>query len=89
MLKDVEATLRAMLPHQEGLLLRPAIVTHSARKISQKYKKLHQQSLKYSPLALHSRPRHKKKDWRFRNRVGSKALRHKKVGFITVSTCVL
>ncbi len=48
MLKDVEAKFRGMLPHEGGLLLRPALVTHSAKMISQKYKKLHQKSLKYS-----------------------------------------
>ena len=73
MLKDVETKSRAMLPH-ESILLRPALVTHSA-KITQKYKKLHQRSLKYSSLALHS----KKKDWHFRNHVGSKALKHKNI----------
>lgn len=87
MLKDVEAKFRATLPQQEGILLRPAIATHSAKKISQKYKKLHQKSLQYSSLRVHSKVHDKKRDWRFRNRVGSKALSHKKVGIITIS-CV-
>ena len=67
MLKEVETKLRAMLPHQDGILLRPALITHSAKKVSQKYKKLNQRSLKYSALSLHSKGRHKKKDWRFGN----------------------
>ena len=84
MLKDVEAKFRATLPHQDGILLRPAIVNTLSKKISQKYKKLRQRSLKYSSLALHLKALHKKKDWCFRNRVGSKALRHKKVEILQV-----
>ena len=45
MLKDVETNFRAILPHQDGILLRPALITHSAKKVSRKYKKLHQRSL--------------------------------------------
>ena len=79
MLKDIETKLRTVLPHQDGLLLRPALITHTAKKVSKKYKKIHQRSLRYSSLSLHSKARQKKKDWHFRNRVGGKALRHKKV----------
>ena len=88
MLKDVETKFRAMLPHEEGLLLRPVLITHSAKKISQKYKKLHQRSLNYSSLALDSKAYHKK-DWRFRNRVGSMALRQKGRDIIKILTCIL
>ena len=40
---------------------------------------------KYSSLVLHSKAHHKKKDWHFRNCVGSKALRHYKVRLIKSS----
>ena len=79
MLKEVETKFRATLPHQDGILLRPALVTHRAKKVSQKYKKLHQRCIKYSSLPPHSKAQKKKKHWHFRNRVGGKADRHKKV----------
>ena len=83
MLKEVETQFRATLPHQDGILLRPALVTHTAKKVSWKYKRLHQRSLRYSSLPSHSKARQRKRDWRFRNRVGGKADRLKKVQSLT------
>ena len=83
MLKNVEDSFRSSLPHQDGLLLRPAVLAHTvaaARKVSQKYRRLQLQSAKYGSLPLHKRA-HKgmKGEWKHKNRVGKKANEYKKV----------
>ena len=40
MLNEVERKFREKLPHHEGLLLRPALITDAAKKVSLKYKKM-------------------------------------------------
>lgn len=77
MLKAVETKLRGALPNQDGILLRPAIITNTAKKVSRKYKKF--RSSQYSSLSSQNKSSKQKKDWHFRNRVGSKAERYKKV----------
>lgn len=80
MLKNVENRFRSLLPHQDGLLLRPTLVTHLARKVSLKYRKLRLRSSKYGCLPLHKRTRKGTiGKWRYWNRVGKKADEHKKV----------
>ena len=76
MLKEVETKLRASLPHDDGILLRPAM-TNAAKKVSLKYKKM--RLSQYSSLLSRTKGRVGKKDWHFRNRMGSKAERYKKV----------
>ncbi len=73
MLKDVEAKFRGMLPHEGGLL---ALVTHSAKKISQKYKKLCTKN-PFLPIRAFKDPPQKKglayfKLAYFKSRVGNK-----------------
>ena len=77
MLNEVERKFREKLPHHEGLLLRPALITDAAKKVSLKYKKM--RLSRYGSLPLHSKVRAGKKDWRHRNRVGHKADRYRKV----------
>lgn len=79
MLKEVEEKFRSLLPHQDGILLRPAIVTHQAKKITKKYQKIHKCALQYSSLALNTTAANRRKDWHFNPRVGKKADRYKKV----------
>ena len=93
MLKNVEDKFRSLLPHQDGLLLRPALVTHTvtaARKVSQKYKRLQLRSSKYGPLPLYKRTRKGALgEWRYLNRVGKKADERKKVClYVSVCVCV-
>lgn len=60
MLQTVEDKFSSLLPHQDDLLLRPALVTHTvtaARKVSQKYRRLQLRSSKYGSLPLHKRIR--------------------------------
>lgn len=71
-LKDIETKFRATLPNQDGILLRPAIITDTAKRVSQKYKKL--RSSQYSSLLSQNKSK-PKRDWHFMNRVGSKAER--------------
>lgn len=77
MLHEVERKFREKLPHHEGLLLRPAVVTDEAKRVSLKYKKM--RLSQYCSLPLHAKVRAGKKDWRHRNRVGHKADRYRKV----------
>ncbi len=81
MLKEVEAKLRATLPHDDGILLRPAMVTNAAKRVSLKYRKM--RLSQYSSLPSQAKGRVGKRDWRFRNRIGSKAERYKKVHTVT------
>ena len=58
LLKNVEDKFRSLLPHQDGLLLRPTLMTHTAttaRRISQKYRRLQLRSSRYGSLPLHKR----------------------------------
>ena len=58
MLKTVENKFSLLLPHQDSLLLCPALVAHTvtaARKISQKYRWLQLRPSKYVSLPLHKR----------------------------------
>lgn len=69
-LKEVETKLRATLPHHDGMLLRPAMITNAAKKVSLKYKKM--RLSKYSSLPSQAKGHVGKRDWRFKNRVGSR-----------------
>lgn len=75
--KDFSSTLPST---PEGLLLRPCSLSESARRVKRKYVKLRQKAQHYSSLEGTSSKRGKKRqDSRFRNRVGKKADRLRKV----------
>ena len=79
MLRKVEDSFRALLPHENGLLVRP-VVTHTittAKKVSRKYRHLVQSS--YGSLPLHNKSKKKNGEWRYKNRVGKRADEWKKV----------
>lgn len=65
-LLQVCSDFRKQLPSAEGLIIRPAIVER-AKKTKQKYQRLKATKLPVSKL------KKRKKDWKYRNRVGKKA----------------
>ena len=75
MLINVENQFRSMLPHDNGLLLRP-VGTHriaTAKKVCRKYRTLQLKSLYRSLPLHHNSKKNKSGDWRFKNRVGKRA----------------
>jgi len=76
-LKDLLADFRNHLPHEEQLVLRPAIVSR-ALKTKRKYARM-KAGLRCSQLAEAKKRGRKKADSRFRNRYGTKADRLRKV----------
>lgn len=73
-LKLLENQLRESLPSVDGLIVRSTSLSERTRRIKQKYSKIFSQAKKYASLdsAVQHKRGPKRKDWRFRNRVGSK-----------------
>lgn len=71
--------LQSQLPHAEGLLLRPALVSR-ALSTKKKYKRLQHRC---SQLKTLQRGRRQKADSKYRNRHGSRANRLRKVCYMT------
>ena len=74
-LKTLENQLRDSLPTVDGLIVRSTSVSERTRRIKQKYSKIFSRAKEYSSLdsAVQHKRGPKKKDWRYQNRVGSKA----------------
>ncbi len=77
LLKDVEAKFRAMLPHEGSRLTFKTCPRYPFSK--EDITKVQETAPKISSLSVHSKTHHKKKDWHFKSRAGSKAIRYKKV----------
>ena len=76
MQKDFSSSLPST---PEGLLLRPCSLSESARRVKNKYIKLRQRTQHYSSLKATSKRGKKRQDSKFRNRVGKKADKLRKV----------
>lgn len=70
-LQALESRMREEIPHQNGLLLRPALITRIAKKTKMKYSKLG---------SLEKQKKQKASEWKFKGRAGDKAQRLRKVG---------
>ncbi len=83
-LDDLVGVFKSGLPSSEELILRPLSLVERMRRICGKYRKLSKSASAYSSLESysHSQPGRKRADFRYRNRVGIKADRLRKVNLL-------
>ena len=67
----MESRVHEEIPHQNGLLLRPALITRIAKKTKMKYSKLG---------SLEKQKKQKASEWKFKGRARDKAQQLRKVG---------
>lgn len=77
-LKSLRTELQSKLPQEEGIIIRPAVVAR-ALKTKKKYAQLRQNKQNCSALTLSKKRGKRRADSKYRNRVGARAERLRKV----------
>ena len=77
-LKVLKTELQSKLPQEEGLIIRPAVIA-TALKTKKKYAQLRQKKQNCSALTVSKRRGKRRADSKYRNRVGARADRLRKV----------
>lgn len=83
-LKSLRTELQSKLPQEEGIIIRPAVVAR-ALKTKKKYAQLRQKKQNCSALTLSKKRGKRKADSKYRNRVGARADRLRKVNVLSQS----